>query len=552
MFVTAVLPPDSGLVVEGVSADAERVIVRLAGTRQTAACPACGVVTGRVHAAYTRTLTDLPCHGLAVVLRVRVRRFRCGRAGCPRRTFAERLDGLAAPRARRSRRLGALHVAIGLALGGEGGARLAAEVGVPISADTLLRAITAAPLPAAPTPRVLGVDDWCWRRGHRYGTILIDHERRRVVDLLPDRTADGLARWLAAHPGVELVTRDRAGAYADGIRRGAPDAVQIADRFHVVKNVGEALARVLQRHHRRLTAAAKAVDDARRAAEPAPPVVPPPPRPPTARQAAVQAARERRMALYTEVRALHARGLSQRAVARQLGVSRATVAKFVAGEVCLERALYPPRAPQPTTILTPYEPYLRERWAAGCHNAWRLWEEIRAMGFAGSRSLVRLRLAAWRTEPGRGGRPAPGAAEPGPPARPTARALSPRQARWLLVAPVDEVEPAHLAVLDHLCRHCPDVPIAQRLTLAFGRLVRERDVAAFATWLADATASGVAEFRELAAGIARDRVAIEAALRHEWSNGRTEAHVLQLKAVRRQMRGRGGFELLRRRVIKAA
>jgi Transposase/Helix-turn-helix len=318
------------------------------------------------------------------------------------------------------------------------------------------------------------------------------------------------------------------------------------------KNVGEALERVLQRHHRHLKAAAKAVDDARRAAEPAPPVGPPPSRPPTARQAAVQAARERRTALYAEVRALHAQGLSQRAVARRLGISRATVGKFIAGEACPERALYPQRATRPVTLLTPYEPYLRERWAAGCHNAWRLWAEIRAQGFPGSRSLVRLRLAAWRTEPARRGRPAPGAAPPGPPAHPPMRALSPRQAHWLLVAPQDAIEPDHRAALDHLGRHCPDIPIAQRLTLAFGRLVRERDAAAFAAWLAEATASGVAEFRELAAGMARDRAAIEAALRHEWSNGRTEAQVLQLKAVRRQMRGRGGFELLRRRVIRVA
>jgi transposase len=165
---------------------------------------------------------------------------------------------------------------------------------------------------------------------------------------------------------------------------------------------------------------------------------------------------------------------------------------------------------------------------------------------------VRLRLAAWRTEPGRRGRPTPGAAEPGPPPRPATRALSPRQARWLLVAPAEEGEPAHRATLDHLCQHCPAVPIAQRLTLAFHRLLRERDAAAFAAWLAEAKASGVPEFRELAAGMERDRPAIEAALRHEWSNGRTEAQVLQLKAVRRQMRGRGGFELLRRRVIKVA
>jgi len=205
-------------------------------------------------------ITDLSWQGVAVRLALHARRFRRDEPTCARCIFAARFPGLVAAGARRSTRLRTLYLALGLALGGEAGARLATDLGRAVSSDTLLRLTTTAPLAAPPTPRVLGVDDWSWRKGRRWGTILVDLERHPTIAILPDRRAGTFAQWLRAHPGVAVVSRDRGGADAAGGRQGAPDAVQVADRFHVLKNAGEALERLVQRPHAALCAAATAVD----------------------------------------------------------------------------------------------------------------------------------------------------------------------------------------------------------------------------------------------------------------------------------------------------
>ena len=206
----------------------------------------------------------------------------------------------------------------------------------------------------------------------------------------------------------------------------------------------------------------------------------------------------------------------------------------------------PERAPHPRQLhdLAPHAAYLRARWAAGCRNAAQLWRELRARGFAGSAATVRRYLRPWRADPGPQGLAAAAPPRPRPPA--------PRRVRWWLLAPAAELAPAQQAYLDRLRAACPAVAQAAQLATEFGRLVREREWAALAPWLAAAAASGLPEFRELAAGMQGDRAAIEAALTYEWSSGQVERQVTRLKLVKRQMFGRAKVDLLRKRVLLAS
>lgn len=515
------LPPGAGLVLEQVLLCGVNVqlTVRTSGRRAT--CTACGSASKEIHSSYQRHLADLPIAGRQVQVNLVVRRFRCARRLCSRRTFVEAVPALAERYARRTLRLRADLESIALALGGRPGSRLSWLQGKPTSRTTLLRLIRSLPMPSIRTPKVLGVDEFAVRRGRRYGTILIDVGTRRPIDLLEDPSADALVRWLGEHPGVEIVCRDRDGVYASAVRRGAPEAVQVADRWHLVHNLADALERFALRV---LAGVRKAVEGAR--SEYADPLVLPAPP-----QGRIRPRTEKR---HARIHELLSRGLTLSAIARQLGLDRRTVRRFVGAAHADD--LLRPGGFRPSQ-LDPFVPYLTRRWREGCRVAVFLYNEVCQLGYRGSRRSVARRVAPWRTaEP-----PPPREALPGP-----------RTVAWLLLRRPSELEDADRVLLAKLFGQVDELRAAHRLAQQFLVLVRERRGRELDEWAAAVLATGPPELRGFSRNLRRDWVAVQRGLTVRWSSGPVEGQITRVKLIKRQMFGRAKFDLLRRRVLLAS
>lgn len=511
-------------------------------TRAAVPCPVCGGLSRRRHSSYERRPLALPWHGATVRLRVRTRRWFCDAPGCPRRIFAERFDGALAARARRTDGVTRLLVTFVLQAGGEGGARLARQVGLPVSPDTLLRLARAIADDAVPTPRVLGVDDVALRRKpRRYGTLLVDLETHRPIDLLDDRTADAFANWLRRHPGVEVIVRDRAGAYAEGARQGAPAAVQVADRFHLVANASDALDEVIRNRPRRVEDVA--VPEAAEDAGPTPTAPLPPP---SRMQQEVAERRARRTARWEEVRARRAAGCGIKRIARELGMHRRTVRHLLAAPAPPRNR--PPERPRPGGLtspsLQPFVAYLQGRWQAGCTNVAQLRRELDAQGYTGSYSLLQQALLPWH-----GPRPPPDPGTGRRRGRPRVKRIT---VRWLCLRPPEQLDDDECAALQQVLDRDERLAAGYALLQRFRRLVARRSLRDLDPWLADAAASDLRPFVGLAHGLQADRAAVDAGLTLPWSTGPVEGHVTRLKLLKRQGFGRAKTDLLRRRVISAA
>lgn len=556
MVAQTLLPNPPLLHLLGVASSTDAITIVASTSQPEVACPLCGSPTSRVHSRYLRTLAELPCLRLTVRLHLHTRRFFCDQPECPRAIFTERLPDVALPYARRTARLAEALQLIAHALGGEAGARLTARLGMPVSADTLLRQLAGSAPPAPETPRVLGVDDWALCKGQRYGTILVDLERQCVIDLLPDRRPETLAAWLKEHPGVEIIARDRAGAYAEGARQGAPEAVQVADRWHLLKNLAEALEGTLSGEERALQEAVsarapvpqEAPHDVGKATTPDAAAVAtrqPLPGPRTRAEQESAARRERRHAVYEEVRRLYEAGHAIRHIAQQTGKDRRTVRKFLQTDAFPERKK---RAVGPSQ-LEEYREYLERRWREGCHNATQLWREIREQGFVRGCSIVKQLLSGWRAQLPPEQRRANGKAD-----REGAqtRAPAPRTVVWWLLSPREKLTEEQATFLERLKTACPKIATAQELVLEFLAMARRREGEKLEGWVMRAAASGVAELKRFGAGLRRDWEAVVAGLTLKWSNGPVEGQINRLKLIKREMFGRAGLRLLRARVLAPA
>jgi transposase len=408
-------------------------------------CPVCRFPTRRLHSRDVRTVADLPWARWRGVLHLQVRKFCCANGRCTCRIFTERRLPLVAPWARRTPRLARWLVHIAVALAGTAGARVSRDLGLASSRNTLLRLRRRLPLPGVATPQVLGVDDWASRKRQTSGTVLIDLERRRPLALWPDREAKTFAWWLQAHPGVGVIPRDRSRADADGARQGAPEAIQVADRFHLLQNLAEALDQVFNAHRTTLAAVNEALRQAPVMRPDGTVAVPvPPPSPPRPAQELAHPRQARRRALHQPIWAFHQQGW---AIAQQLGIGQHTVYRDLRTATLPERK---PRRDRGRSLLTPYTPDLLERWNTGHRDALRLFRELQRRGDAGSYPTVaryapRLRQAQGQARQHRPPRqPLPVVAEP------SSRQLTARRAPWLgrrRPARQDDDEAAQLAQL---------------------------------------------------------------------------------------------------------
>ena len=521
--------------VERLLSRADHVMVILRSVRRTAACPSCAQPSCRIHSYYERRLADLPWNGVPVSIRLRTRRFFCDTEECAYRIFTERLSETTETYARRTRRMEQALRWLGLALGGAAGARTAQRLGLIVSGDTLLRQLRRKALAAKPIPmvvRVLGMDDWAWRKGQRYGTILCDLERRCVVDLLPDRQSSTVTRWLREHAPPEVISRDRAGAYAEAARQGAPHAVQVADRFHLLRNLREALEHILERQSSVLEEAFR--QSTARSVVPLSPPTPPPPTPTHPQQLSGER-RQRRFGRYQQVVALRQRGISQRAIAVQLGMNRTTVRHWLRAGQFPERQI-----PQRRSSVDGWLAYLEKRWAEGCHNRSQLWRELRDQGVDFSANTLRR----WfRVRLGVRGHSSQVAHSP-PQKRP-----SPRQTSALLLGLVPKPNPLQQSFAENLCALSPEIATAVELAKQFYRMMREHEASAWLSWRKAACKSLLHSF---ASQLQRDEAAVRAALTLPWSTGPVEGHIHRLKLIKRQMYGRAKLDLLRIRVLHAA
>jgi transposase len=537
MPTTPLFPVPEGLEMTSISDTPKELLVSVISHRASSPCPQCATPSSAIHSSYQRHPRDLPCVGRPIRLVFTVRKFFCRNPDCSRKVFAERLPDFIAASSRLTKRLRTSVQDIGFATCGKGGEKLGNKLGIPISDASLLWSLFLVPLPASGQVRVVGVDDWSWRRGKRFGSILVNLETHKIIDLLADREAESVKRWLAAHPEVEIVSRDRGGVYIDGATWGAPQAIQVADRWHLLSNLGDAVEEFLIRAHIRLqepalesSASQETLDKPLSSFSATP-----------ASQRKSQARLLRKWKLYERVQELHAAGMSLRKIGEELGLARNTVRKYF--RQAPEPPLPTPR-PLRASQLDPYEDYLLERWSQGERNAAQLYREICQRGYRGAATMVRAYIGHLRTTTADGSAPRS--------RKERAKALSPRALRWLLTHKREDLEQEEQTRLAQLLNLSPEVQAIYDLLQAFLSMVRERKHQKLRPWMGQAERSGLPELKSFVAGIERDYDAVHAALRLPWSQGVTEGKVNKLKTLKRVMYGRAGFALLRQRLLHDA
>jgi len=515
--------------------------VEVVSTRSSSRCPLCFHPARRIHSRYTRVVADVPCGGFQVQLVLQVRKFFCDTPQCPRKIFTERLSVFVHPWARMTTRLSQMLQALSLATCGELGTRLASRLGIHTSPTTLLRQVMALPT-APPGPvSILGIDDWSFRRGRKFGTILVDLQAHQVIELLPDRKTETATVWMQTHDEIEIVSRDRGEDYAAAARLGAPQARQVADRFHLTKNLVEVVEVVLARCRaeiRRASQPEQAQATPLPASEsPLPSALDWRPLHPHSQEHARLAHHAQRYDRYQQMLVLRAQGLTSKDIARRLGMKDRTARHWLQQGIPAEAW----RRRKRSSLFDPYAAYVLKQWQDGHRNGLRLFEELQARGYRGSPRTVYRFLAALKSR-----RLGPGDIPEWP-----LQDFTAHEAVWLFVRDPDELDDTQREELAAIRQASATAESTYQLVQDFMQMVRHRKGERLDGWLKQVTLSQLPEFRRLVHSLNRDKAAVVAGLTLPWSQGQVEGQITKLKLIKRTMYGRADFPLLRQRVLHA-
>ncbi|PBB51929.1 ISL3 family transposase [Mesorhizobium loti] len=499
-------------------------------------CPDCGRRSRSRHGWSRRSLQDLPVQGQSVTVKLLLSRWRCAHGECARRTFTDRLPTVADPYARRTRRVVEIVGLLGHSAGGRPGERLMQRLGMPVSDDTILRQLKrdAASAQRNSDIRVVGIDDWSWRRATSYGTIMVDLERRSVVDILDDRSVESAAKWLRSHPSIEIVSRDRCGLYAQATREGAPKARQIADRFHLVQNLRSAIEEQMSLSGRATSRAILSEDAIVDAA--------------THRRRARLAHRQSRQEIFDMLHALRQEGLSYSEIARRTGYERRSVTKWLKLEAPPDRR----RAALNSTSPWYFEAFLTQCWKDGNRCGRHLFHDVKQRGYTGSFTNLERLLGAWRrAEREQAVVDVPPATLKSEPVRDpdTGNAISPVVAAALCIKPRGLLTDQQARKVDALKQESDAFAEMRYLAMRFNGILRSKRSAPLDAWIDDALDSELIPIMRFARVLRRDIDAVNNAIELPWSNGQAEGQINRLKTLKRAMYGRAGPELLKARML---
>jgi transposase len=474
-----------------------KVLLKAVSSSNSAICSYCRTLSKKRHSVYVRKPQALPCSNTPIQLILSVQRYFCENPVCTHKTFAERIPDTAPFYSRRTIDLDALLNIMGFEMSAEAVRRVCEGLKIAVSPDSVLRLIRKRDFGREPKVRVLGIDDWAFKRGQNYGTILVDLEKHQAIELLPDRTQNTLSAWLQKHPEIEIISRDRSFEYKAGIAMGAPQAIQVVDRWHLLHNLQEKLQEILPGQLKSRKSDGEG------------------------RETPTQQKRQKHFQL---VRYLSAKGYSQRLITRTLGISRQTVRHY------LELARLPnwERRKHAPSQLDAYRDYLRQRWKYGCHDVSVLWRELQQKGYLGQRKSVAEYLQHFRQS------------SPGP---------SARQLVWWFMKDRGRLQEEEQIHLEALFAENQKLEEIYQLAQAFQSLLSQRAPERLDDWLAQAEGCGVKKLQNFAFGLRQDYQALRAALSSDWSNGQVEGQVNRLKSIKHQMYGRANFDLLRQRIL---